>query len=331
MSRILFLFLFFLSGLSFVFSQTKNLAQKLGYKKNAKLLIIHGDDIGMSNSVTTASFQGFINSSINSGSVMVPCPWLMEVVDFSKKNSEFDLGLHLTLTSEWKNYKWNGVSSSNEILSLLNDVNHFYDNTTDVFFKADPEEVRKEIQAQIDLSRFVGLNPSHIDTHMGSLFIKKELFKVYLEVAHKNKLISFVPPRVHAFFDKDFSKPEHVVLVDDFYMLYPISDKEFVEKNIAKKEVDQMLVNDYNLNEWIKKYSFKINTLKPGLTVILVHLGYDDNELRAVTVDHPEFGSLWRQLDYDALKSEQIKKLIKKNDIKLVNWREIQNVIYPKN
>jgi predicted glycoside hydrolase/deacetylase ChbG (UPF0249 family) len=325
------LFLFFFSIFSIVFSQEKNLAQKLGYKKNAKLLIIHGDDIGMSNSVTTASFDGFVNSSINSGSVMVPCPWLLEVVDFSSKNPEFDLGLHLTLTAEWKNYKWDGVSSSNQISSLLNDKNHFYDNTMDVFFKANPEEVRKEIQAQIDLSRYVGLNPSHIDSHMGSLFVKKELFKVYLEVAHQNKLISFVPPGISDFFDQDFPKPYHVVLVDDFFMLYPISDKEFVEKNVGKKQAENILVTNHSLNEWIKKYSSKIRTLKPGLTVILVHLGYDDNELKAVTIDHPEYGAFWRQLDYDALKSEQIKNIIKKNNIKLVTWKEIQNVIYPKN
>ena len=93
------LFLFFFGFFLVLFSQEKNLAQKLGYKKNAKLLIIHGDDIGMSNSVTKASFDGFINSSINSGSVMVPCPWLLEVVDFFNKYPEFDLGLHITLTA----------------------------------------------------------------------------------------------------------------------------------------------------------------------------------------------------------------------------------------
>ena len=322
------LFLFFLSSFSLLVSQEKNLAQKLGYKKNAKLLIIHGDDIGMSNSVTKASFDGFINSSINSGSVMVPCPWLLEVVDFFNNYPEFDLGLHITLTAEWKNYKWDGVTSSNQIPSLLNDKNHFYDNTTDVFFKANPDEVRKEIQAQIDLSRSIGLNPSHIDSHMGSLFVKKELFKVYLEVAHQNKLISFVPPRTSDFFDQDFPKPDHVVQVDDFFMLYPVSDREFVEKNVGKKQADNILVSEYNLEEWIEKYSAKIESLKPGLTVILVHLGYHDNELKAITVDHPEFGSYWRQLDYDALNSKQIKNIIKNNDIKLVTWKEIQNVVY---
>jgi predicted glycoside hydrolase/deacetylase ChbG (UPF0249 family) len=322
------LFLVFFTVTAITFSQNENLAQKLGYKKDAKLLIIHGDDIGMSHSVTASSFEGFKNSSINSGSIMVPCPWLIEVSDYSRKNPEFDLGLHLTLTAEWKNYKWKGVSSSNEIPSLINEFNQFYDNTTDIYLNAKPEQVRKEIQAQIDLSRKVGLKPSHIDSHMGALFVNKELFKVYLEVGDKNKLVSYIPPRVQKFFDKEFTIPDYAILVDDFYMLYPISDKKFVEENVGINEAKNILVNKYNLDEWIERYSSKINSLKSGLTVILVHLGYNDDELKAITIDHPDFGSKWRQLDFEAMNSNQIKSLIKKNDIKLVTWRQIQKTIY---
>ena len=85
-------------------SQIKNLAEKLGYEKDAKLLIIHADDIGVAHSVNQASFDGFLNNSINSGAIMIPCPWVKEVADFSKNNPEFDLGIHLTLNAEWKNY-----------------------------------------------------------------------------------------------------------------------------------------------------------------------------------------------------------------------------------
>ena len=160
-------------------SQIKNIAEKLGYEKDAKLLIIHGDDIGVSHSVNQASFDGFLNNSITSGSVMIPCPWVKEVADFSIINPEFDLGLHLTLNAEWKNYKWNGVLPSNEISSLLNEFDEFYDNTDDVNKNADPEEVRKELQAQIDYSRALGLKPTHIDTHMGALATNKDLWRVW--------------------------------------------------------------------------------------------------------------------------------------------------------
>ena len=80
----------------------------------------------------------------------------------------------LPLTAEWKNYKWDGVSSSNQISSLLNEDFEFYDNTSDVNINANPEEVRRELQAQIDYARSLGINPSHIDSHMGALAVNKE-------------------------------------------------------------------------------------------------------------------------------------------------------------
>ena len=113
-------------------AQIDNIAEKLGFEKDARLLIIHGDDIGVSHSVNIASFDGYKNNAINSGSAMIPSPWIKEVAEFHKQNPKYDIGLHLTLTAEWKNYKWNGVSSSNQISSLLNEDYEFYDNTSDV-------------------------------------------------------------------------------------------------------------------------------------------------------------------------------------------------------
>lgn len=104
--------------LLFISVNSQNLAQKLGYAPNSKLLIIHADDIGVAQGVNSASFSAFQKGSINSGSVMVPCPWFLEVAEFAQKNPDYDLGLHLTLTAEWKNYKWDGISSSNEISCL---------------------------------------------------------------------------------------------------------------------------------------------------------------------------------------------------------------------
>ena len=116
-----------------VTSQIDNIAEKLGYNRDAKLLIIHGDDIGVSHSVNIASFDGYKNNAINSGSAMIPSPWIKEVAAFHKKNPNYDIGLHLTLTAEWKNYKWDGVSSSNEITSLLNTDFEFYDKTALIY------------------------------------------------------------------------------------------------------------------------------------------------------------------------------------------------------
>ena len=324
---ILFLSFFYTININ---SQINNIAERLGYESDAKLLIIHGDDIGVSHSVNIASFDGYLNNVINSGSAMIPSPWIKEVAVFHKKYPEYDLGLHLTLTAEWKNYKWRGVSSSNEIRSLINNENEFFDNTSDVNINADPEEVRKELQAQINFARLIGINPTHIDTHMGALAVNKYLWRVYIEVGHKNKLVTMVTKsRGLNLFDEEFPMPEYIVPVNDIYMLYPGADRTFIENSTGVDIANTLIVNDiYKYDDWFNLYSSKIKSLSPGLNVFLLHLGYDNEELRAVTIDHPEYGSLWRQLDFDVFNSEEIKKVLKDNDVKLVTWGEIRNVVY---
>ena len=311
-------------------SQINNIAEKLGYETDAKLLIIHGDDIGVSHSVNIASFEGFKKNAITSGSIMIPSPWVKEVAEFHKKYPKYDLGLHLTLTAEWKNYKWNGVMPSNEISSLLNQENEFYDNTLDVDINANPEEVRKEIQAQIDYSKLIGLNPTHIDTHMGSLAVNKDLWKVYIEVGHKNKLVSMVTKtRSLNLFDEDFPMPEYIVPVNDIYMLYPGADRAFIESAVGESVANTLIVSDiYKYDDWYKLYSSKIKSLSPGLNVFLLHLGYDNEELKGVTIDHPEYGARWRQLDFEVFNSNEIKQLIIDENVKLVTWGEIRDIIY---
>ena len=109
-------------------SQYSNLSELLGYDKNDKLLIIHADDLGLSNSVNKASFDALTNKYINSASVMMPAPYSNEVANYFKENQDIDLGLHLTFTSEWKDYKWHGISHEDSISSLIDSKGNFYEN-----------------------------------------------------------------------------------------------------------------------------------------------------------------------------------------------------------
>ena len=123
--------------------------------------------------------------------------------------------------------------------------------------------------------------------------------------------------------------PEYIVPVNDIYMLYPGADRTFIENSTGADIANTLIVNDiYKYDDWFNLYSSKIKSLNPGLNVFLLHLGYDNEELRAVTIDHPEYGSLWRQLDFDVFNSEEIKKVLKENNIKLVTWGEIRDIIY---
>ena len=107
-------------------AQTQTLAERLGYPKDAKLLIVHADDLGMSHSVNLATIKGFESGLVNSGSIMVPCPWFSEIATYARANPQADLGLHLTLTSEWTSFRWGPVTSKDRVSSLLDKTGHFY-------------------------------------------------------------------------------------------------------------------------------------------------------------------------------------------------------------
>ena len=284
----------------------EGLAEKLGYSKDDKLLIIHADDIGLSNSVNQASFKALKNGYVNSGSIMMPCDYISDVGEFAIENPSIDLGLHLTVTSEWRDYKWNGVLQPNETPSLINKKGELSENIKKFVLKAEPLELKNELQAQIDLSKSIGINPTHIDSHEGALFYDQDLFKVYLEIGEKNKLPVFVPKMVAVHFDKKFPKPENVVVIENFYM--------------ARKGIEH--------DEWETFYLNILDNLNPGISQLIVHLGYDDDEMKSITVDHPDFGSKWRNLDYDIVSSDKFKNALKNNKIKLITWKQIQNIIY---
>jgi predicted glycoside hydrolase/deacetylase ChbG (UPF0249 family) len=283
------------------------LIEKLGYSKDDKLLIIHADDIGLSKSVNKASFKALKKGYASSGSVMMPCEYISDVGQFATDNPNVDLGLHLTVTSEWRDYKWHGVLSPAETPSLINKRGEFPENTKQFVLNAKPLELKRELQAQIDLSKSIGINPTHIDSHEGALFFNEELFKVYLEVGEKNKLPVFVPRMVAVHFDKKFPKPKNLVVVENFYM--------------AQKGIKHY--------QWEGFYLSILNNLKPGLSQLIVHLGYDDDEMKSITEGRPDFGSKWRSLDYDIISSEKFRSALEDNKIKLVSWKEIRNVLYP--
>ena len=99
----------------------QSIAEQLGFKADAKLLIIHADDLGVAHSENRASFDAFSKGMVNSASIMVPCPWFMEVVNWALANPKADLGLHLTLTAEWKHLKWGPVAGAGAVPGLVDE------------------------------------------------------------------------------------------------------------------------------------------------------------------------------------------------------------------
>ncbi len=114
------LFLPFLLLIVISVNAQKTLQERLGYSKDAKLLILHADDLGMSHSENAATFYGMEHGSVNSASIMMPTPWISEAANYQHQHTVADFGLHLTLTSEWNYLKWGSIASSSNVPGLLN-------------------------------------------------------------------------------------------------------------------------------------------------------------------------------------------------------------------
>ena len=175
-----------------VVGQRKSAQELLGYPKDAKLLIIHADDLGVSHSENAASISAIENGCVNSASIMVPCPWFSEVAAYSRLYPENDFGLHITLTSEWKYYKWGPVTAVQEVPGLVNKNGFFYSSVDSLVQNASAAEVEAEIRNQVKRAMQFGINPTHLDAHMYAAHHNLAFLKAYLKVGHEFNLPVFI-------------------------------------------------------------------------------------------------------------------------------------------
>jgi predicted glycoside hydrolase/deacetylase ChbG (UPF0249 family) len=289
-----------------VHAQTRTIAERLGYPANAKLLILHADDLGVTHSEDSASFDALDKGVINSASIMMPTPWVTEVARYAKAHPDADLGLHLTLTSEWETYRWGPVAPRDQVKSLLDPDGTLPRQVQTVMARAKLDEVERELRAQVELALAMGIHPTHLDSHMGTLFTTPGLMATYVKVARAYKL-PFL-----GFIGTPNTGSETGVMKTD---IYP----------------DTVLIADERIPvaQWKQFYLDAVKNLKPGLTELIVHLGYNDSELKAVMTEHGPYGAAWRQRDYDVLNSAEFKQALKDNDVKLVRWRDLQKLMAP--
>ena len=289
-----------------------SLAERLGYASDTKLLIVHADDIGFSHSANTATMRAFELGPVKTGAIMVPVPWFQEIAALVQQQSDqqqaqFDFGVHITLTSEWKYFKWNGVLAASEIPSLINEDGYFYTNGAEVAEHAVAEEADREARAQIERAMAYGIEPTHLDVHNSALWGTAELFQVYLELGRDYKLPILISS-------------------DGIAKVKPDYQSMLSEDDIVLDRVI-MMARDALVENWVPEYEKLFASVEPGVTQLIIHFGFDDTELRAMAVDRPNPNAAWRQSDFDFFTSAEFKSLLDRNNIQLITWREIRDLL----
>lgn len=278
-----------------------SMQERLGYPPSARLLVIHADDLGMNHSVNRATFEALEKGWITSASILVPCPWFPEVARWAKEHPNADLGIHLALTSEWTDLRWGPVSGVSIVPSLVEAGGYFPLDTDVVAKHAKLSEAEFELRSQIDRAKNAGIPVSHLDMHMAGMVSSQELFGVYRELRDEYKLPIFLEASgTHA-------PPAGIsISAEEVTIQHAIN----MEPGIAPAE-------------WMDWYKKQLAPLPPGVYQMIVHLAYDDEEMRGATWDHPDWGAAWRQRDLDMVKSAEFRQFLKEQGFVLVGWREL--------
>ena len=269
-----------------------------------KRLIIHADDAGLSHSQNRATIQVLEHGVATSYSLMVPCPWFLEMAEYALVHPDSDYGIHLTLTCEWQTYRFGPVAPLAEVSSLVDERGHFFKKRAQLRERARIKEVERELDAQIQRALALGLRPSHLDSHMYSVGAREDFLEVYQNLGRKYGLPVLIDPQLIEMAGLENSEntlPPVAVVVDRcFYGDMPVFSAERLRAY----------------------YDSILPELVDGLNVLLIHPAYDDEEMRGVTVNHPNFGAGWRQVDLDYFTSPTIKNELDRRGVKLVTWAE---------
>jgi predicted glycoside hydrolase/deacetylase ChbG (UPF0249 family) len=277
------------------------LPQRLGYPAGARLLVLHADDLGMSHSVNRATFEALEKGWISSASILVPCPWFPEVATWARAHPEADLGIHLALNSEWTSFRWRPLSGASEVPSLVDDQGYLPLVETTVAAKAKPAEVERELRRQVDRAKSAGIRLSHLDSHMGALFQTAPLFTVYRGLGTSYGLPLLLERAANPAAPAFLTAAQGDALIDRVLSIEPA----------------------VTASGWLAAYQKLLDPLPPGAYQVIVHLAYDDEEMRGATSDHPDWGAAWRQSDFDLVRSAPFRDWLKAKGFTLVRWRDL--------
>ncbi|MCH9656682.1 MAG: polysaccharide deacetylase family protein [Planctomycetes bacterium] len=274
-----------------------------------RYVIIHADDAGMSHSVNLGTIEGMEKGIVSSASIMVPCPWFKEFADYAKNHPEGDYGIHLTLNSEWKNYRWGPVASRDQVPSLLDEENYLWDNVGQVMAHVNVKDAEKELRAQIERARKFGVPLSHLDMHMGAVVSRPDLLQIYVNLG-----IEYDLP---VLFVANLDPKKYGAIAARAKEL-----KSVLQKN-GLPVLDELL-QFYGERDYTKRkntYLESLRNLKPGVTQIIIHCGIDNQELQNITNS-----SSRRDGDRRVFTDPEVMKLIKDQGIEVITWKQFHKM-----
>ncbi|CAN5186491.1 carbohydrate deacetylase [soil metagenome] len=319
-------------------------AERLGWNKNDKIIILHVDDAGMSYDSNIGTIRAIEEGMANSASVMMTCPWVPGFIKYLKENPETDAGLHLTLTSEWEDYRWGPLVGKPAAPGLVDEQGALWRSVEQVVQHASPDEVEAEIMAQLERARGMGFEPTHLDSHMGTLFASPQFLERYIKVGISQNIPVMFPGGHNTAITAQLSAPIKEQMMRDGKfkegMEIPTPPEILQARKIGKQIWDSGLpvlddlhntsygwrlpegvpATDENLRKMkTQKLIETIRALKPGITMVILHCT-DPTEV----FEHISGSVETRKGDLLAMLDPEFKRFIEEEGIILTTWREIK-------
>lgn len=286
--------------------------KKLGYTDNDRLVIIHTDDIGMCHASVQAFKDLWAFGTISSAATMTPCPWFPAVAQMCRENPEIDMGVHATLNAEWESFRWGPVSTRESASGLLDEAGYFHQWHQAVYDNATPEAVDIEVNAQVEKALKAGLDVTHVDSHMGTIMNPK-FIQSYVQAATK-RLLPPMLPRLNA------TGMDMMISEEDRMAFAPVMD---MFESLGIPMVDGILGMPLEHGDNHVEVAKQMLGLAPvGITHFVLHPSVDTPELRAIAPDWPA-----RVANYNAFMSDELKKFLESEDIKLTGYRAIRDAM----
>lgn len=305
-------------------AQAQTYSELLGYPKDARVLILHVDDAGMSWDSNTGAQRALTAGVATSVSVMMPCPWVPGFVRFLKTNPTVDAGLHLTLTSEWDDYRWGPLLGKPAVPGLVDGQGALWPQVADVVAHAKADEVEAEILAQISRARAMGFEPTHLDSHMGTLFATPEFLERYIKVGISQQIPVMFPGGHNTMIaQQNAATPAIMAQMNDLGKKIWAAGLPVLDDlhNVSYGWVypsDRQLTDGKLQAFATSKYIETIRSLKPGLTMVIMHCTAPTEVFQHIS----DSGQI-RKGDLLAMQDPAFKKFLETEGIVLTTWREV--------
>ena len=290
------------------------LLKKLGLSNNDRAVIFHADDIGMSQSSLAAYKELIDYGLLSSAATMVPCGWFPATAVYCRENQNnhphIDMGVHLTLTSEWEgSYRWGPISTRDKASGMIDNEGYFHSLAEPVQKSAKVDAVRREVEGQIDTALSAGIDATHIDSHMGTLFHEKFL-QIYLETALKYQLpaLMFRSDALRAF--------GHITDENALAYFQQLEDNGFpLLDGLEMMSLDQP-------ENRIEEAKQRLENLPIGVSYFIIHPSTDTPEIRAIAPDWEN-----RVADYELFLDDNWQKAVEASGVKVIGWRVLRDLI----